>query len=244
MVIDRRFNGPPASANGGYACGVLAEALGGDGPAAGGDAAVAVTLRQPPPLDTPLERKRREDGSAALLRDGALVAEAARASLELTPPPAPSLETAARAADRYVGHQRHAFPTCFVCGPGRDAPGGLRIFAGPTGDDGMVAAPWTPPEDLGADGVVDPRIVWAALDCPTFFACASARPAVLGRLTARLLAPVAAGRPHVVAAWPLGRDGRKLRAASAVYRADGTPVAAAQAVWIELEDLESFGARA
>lgn len=242
MVIDRRFNGPPSSANGGYACGVLAEALGGDRPASGDDA-VAVTLRQPPPLDTPLDRVRREDGGAALLRDGALVAEAASASLALTAPSAPTAEQAALAAERYAGHDRHAFPTCFVCGPHRDA-GGLRIFAGPTGDGGVVAAPWTPPGDLASDGVVDPRVVWAALDCPTFFACASARPAVLGRLTARLREPVAAGRPYVVAAWPLGRDGRKLRAASAVFSEDGEPAAIAQAVWIELEDPGSFGARA
>ena len=43
LVIDDRYNGPPASANGGYACGRIAAFV--DGPA-------RVTLRKPPPLHT------------------------------------------------------------------------------------------------------------------------------------------------------------------------------------------------
>ena len=43
VVIDRRFNGPEHSSNGGYACGSVAAFI--DGPA-------EVTLRVPPPLDT------------------------------------------------------------------------------------------------------------------------------------------------------------------------------------------------
>jgi hypothetical protein len=45
LTLGGRFSGPPATANGGYACGTIAELLGGD---------VEVTLRRPPPLGRPL----------------------------------------------------------------------------------------------------------------------------------------------------------------------------------------------
>ena len=45
LRLEERFCGPPATANGGYACGIIAELLGGD---------VEVTLRRPPPLGRPL----------------------------------------------------------------------------------------------------------------------------------------------------------------------------------------------
>ena len=47
IVIPRRFNGPPSSANGGYAAGALAEAAGLED--------VTVQIRRPPPLETPLD---------------------------------------------------------------------------------------------------------------------------------------------------------------------------------------------
>ena len=50
VVIDRRFNGPPGWANGGYACGLLAEHLGG---------VTEVTLRRPVPLATSLGCRSR-----------------------------------------------------------------------------------------------------------------------------------------------------------------------------------------
>ena len=58
IIIDRRFNGPPNSANGGYACGLVGTAL--DAPS------VRVSLRKPPPLEVPLLRRREDDGSVSL----------------------------------------------------------------------------------------------------------------------------------------------------------------------------------
>src|SRR5689334_504274 len=57
VVIDRRFNGPPASGQGGYSAGLLAERIPSD--------CAAVSLRLPPPLDTPLEIEERDDGTVA-----------------------------------------------------------------------------------------------------------------------------------------------------------------------------------
>jgi hypothetical protein len=74
LTIARRFRGPLTSANGGYAAGSLAQALAAP--------AVEVTLRLPPPLETPLAIV--EDGERTLLLDGErLVAEARAGDPEL-----------------------------------------------------------------------------------------------------------------------------------------------------------------
>ena len=84
LRLEERFCGPPATANGGYACGAIAELLGGG---------VEVTLRRPPPLGRPL-RLRVGDGGA-VVRDGdELVAEAPPATVGLAVP-APASPTEA-----------------------------------------------------------------------------------------------------------------------------------------------------
>ena len=81
-MIARRFRGPPASANGGYACGVVAETV---------EGTAMVTLRVPPPLDHPMTL--RGDGVTGRLSDGGqLVAEARSAALDIEVPDSPSLE--------------------------------------------------------------------------------------------------------------------------------------------------------
>src|SRR5439155_15178742 len=69
IVIDRRFCGPPDSGNGGYTCGLVAARV--DGPA-------EVTLRLPPPLETPLTVAPGDGGSVRVLDGDALVAEGVR----------------------------------------------------------------------------------------------------------------------------------------------------------------------
>ena len=103
MRIGARFTGPPTSANGGVAAGLLAELLGPEG----ATGAVEVTLRRPPPLEVDLTVT---DGS---LYDGdLLLAEARHVSPDLAPPPPVSLAQAVGLSDV----PGHAFPTCFVCG--------------------------------------------------------------------------------------------------------------------------------
>ena len=46
LTIPARFNGPPASANGGYTCGLVAGLVGAED--------VSVSLRLPPPISKPL----------------------------------------------------------------------------------------------------------------------------------------------------------------------------------------------
>ena len=205
-MIGGRFNGPPNSANGGYTCGLVGTVV--EAPS------VRVSLRKPPPLDVPLLRRREDDGSVSLLRGDDVIATGTAAVVHAHAPPAPTVEEAEIATRRYVGFAHHRFPTCFVCGTARED--GLRIYAGQIGDGPLIASPWTPQSD-------DPLFVWAVLDCPSAYAIESVdhrtQIVVLASLTVELRQRPRVGERHVVAAWPVGSDGRKHRAASALYDA-------------------------
>jgi hypothetical protein len=232
VVIEPRFHGPPESGQGGYTCGLLAREIAG---------AAEVSLRLPPPLERPLTLDRDGEG-ALLLRDGdAIVAEARPATLELEVPPAVGLAEAQGAVSRFEGFTRHAFPTCFACGPGRAEGDGLRLFPGEVEGREVIACPWTPdPALAGENGDVLAEFVWAALDCPTAFACDMSSPIVLARLTGRIDRGIRAGEPHVITAWHLGRDGRKHHGACAIATADGEVLALSRALWIQLKDPSAF----
>ena len=235
LRIDRRFCGPPDSGNGGYTCGLVAATV--PGPA-------EVTLRRPPPLDTPLRVERRGDGVRVLDGD-VLVAEGAVASADLgvdVPDPV-GVDAAAGAAARSPLHEHpeeHPFPTCFVCGPQRAPVDGLRILVGPVAGRDVAADAWTPSADLaGTDGVVRPEFVWAALDCSGGVGSwlvepLEGNPYVLGRLAVRIRGVVRAGEPHAVVGWCIGVDGRKRTAGSAIFTAAGDLAGVARATWIQL----------
>lgn len=219
ISFSRRFRGPLTSANGGYACGSLARFV--DAPE------VEVTLRQPPPLERPLAVRR--DSDAVVLLDGTeLVAEARPGRVDVEVPVAPSMAEAAGAVSRHVRVGSPYFRECFVCGI-RDERDGLGIYAGPlAGREPLHAAPWAVREST-------PEVVWAAIDCPGAYAVGAVGRGdiVLGRMTARVDRLPAVGEQCVVASWPLGEDGRKLYAGTAVYTADGELLARARQVWIE-----------
>jgi len=221
VVIPARFNGPPGSGHGGYSAGLVASAL---GPAA------SVRLAAPPPLDTDMTLEDTEYG-VRLAHGDTLVAEARPGRPQVDVPAPPDVAAAVRASESYAGLNDHPFPTCFGCGPERAEGDGLRVFPGPVGADGLLAAPWTPSPDLGAP--VYPVYVWAALDCPSGFACIPPGSAsVLATMTAEIEAPIHPGETYVITAWPISHDGRKHRAGAAIHDASGTRVAVADTLWI------------
>lgn len=236
IQIPARFNGPPASGNGGYSAGLLAELV--DAPA------VEVTLRAPPPLERPLWIDVRDGATVALDGDD-VVLEARPVSLDDLEPPEPVSLGEARAADAASGfrdHDVHPFPTCVVCGPDRAEGDGLRMFPGPL-PDGRCATVFRPDASLAdAAGEVAPAAVWAALDCPSSGpvldmspgAASRRAPSVLARLAVRIDAPLRAGEEYVSVAWKLGEDGRKRSSGTALFTADGELVALGRALWIEL----------
>lgn len=228
VVIDRRFRGPAHSGNGGYVCGLLAEAF--DGPC-------EVTLKSPPPLNTPL-KLMRSDESAELRQGEDIIATARTTEVDLSTPEAPGLAKAQEAVAHFVDADKHLLPECFVCGPHRHEGDGLRIFTGPVEGLGMVAAPWVPAQEFAnADGVVEDIFLWSALDCPSYFALG--RPdvlALLGRMKAQVLAAPQPGETLIAAAWCTGHEGRKYFADSALFNTQGDLLAKAQTIWIALKN--------
>lgn len=249
LLVPQRFCGPPSSGNGGWTAGTLAGLLDHDCPAdhAAAWPPVQVTLRQPPPLDTPLPVS---DG-VATSSDGSVVAAAEVVDRELVPVDAVTTADADAATASYSGHLSHPFPTCFACGTARED--GLRIFPGRVADDTegrtRVAAPWTPDSSVAEDYHVyasgEPRAslaaTWAALDCVGGWAGdLEERLMVLGRMTARIDTLPVIGEPHVVIGGARGRRGRKTFTASTLLDSNGRAVAVAEHVWIAV-DPAGFG---
>jgi acyl-CoA thioesterase FadM len=85
-----------------------------------------------------------------------------------------------------------------------------------------VAALWPPPATEADDrGLLPAPLVWAALDCPAFWALMLDPPAVdflvTGEMTAVLFHPVPAGRPLVVTGWVSDTTGRRTRVGAAIH---------------------------
>jgi hypothetical protein len=225
VTIDSRFNGPPDSANGGYACGTLARFV--EGPA-------EVKLLSPPPLDRALAVRAERDEVS--LHDGDVkVAEArAVAGVDAEPPVRPSPAEAADAQTRhpFLGID-HPFSTCYVCGAARSD--GLGVHFGPLADDPQVNAGVLRP-DAGAPthgGHLAPEILWAVLDCPSYAPELYGTIALLARFSAEVLREADPAETLVVVGWGEGAEGRKHHTASALLDAEGATVARAHALWIE-----------
>lgn len=225
LVIPARFNGPPGTANGGYFSGRVAALVGVD--------VVTVTLRQPPPLGTPL-RVVRDDGSVQIYHGEVRIGEAAGGTLAREPVPPVDYDEAVAAAEFYGGLVEHPFPTCFTCGPAR--PDGLGLRPGsPPGREGHTAAAWVPDASLADGGTIPDAIVWAALDCPGGWTVdLVGRPMVLGRMTGQVLSSPKIDERSVVVGRLDGRDGRKAFSSTTAYGQDGRVLGRAEAVWIEI----------
>jgi len=226
IVIERRFCGPPNSANGGYCSGLIAATTG---------ASVAVRLLKPPPLDVPLEVLEHGEGIVEVRQGEQLIAQTRSNRIPAPTLKPPTYVEAVRASQRYVGFAHHPFPTCFVCGPQRERGDGLRIFPGALEGQDAVAAPWVADEShAAADGKVSPEFMWAALDCPGWLAVLKdARIALLGEFTVHIDRRVRVGDRCLVVGWRAGGSGRKHEAGTALYDEDGVLCGYGSAIWIE-----------
>lgn len=228
VSISSRFCGPPNSGNGGYVCGIMANQT---------DYVTEVTLKAPPPLSRELQLKV-DDGKVQMTDGDKLIGEAKAGEVVFEAPPAPSFKEAKAASKHFIGFRgNHPFPTCFVCGPERDAGDALCIFPGKIGDSSLVVAPWRPDTSLADDtGLIKEEFIWAALDCPGAFAILGEenRPIVLGRMTAEIRKKIKQGEHCVVIGWEKGHEGRKHFSGTAVYNETGDLCAVANATWIDI----------
>lgn len=227
ITIPARFRGPPNSVNGGYLAGLLARLAGGQR-----SGIWAVMMRAPAPLDTPMTL----DGNR-LMQGETLVAQATPADPAALPdPPAPPTLDAARAAgERAVCYH----PICFCCGDRLAADEGLRVQVGPLAGapDGHVAGVWhVDAAFAGADGRVADEHVWAAIDCPGYYAWVAVEGrhgALTGTMQAAVVERPRGGDACIVLAWPIARVSERRRTAGvALFAADGRLLARGVQVWI------------
>ncbi len=241
VIIGKQFNGPPKSANGGYASGVLASGL----RTVGYTGAVEALLHAPPPLDHALTLGATSD-AAELLDGDAKVGSAKTATLSLEVPDLPD-------NPHFVGDPKTAegafepFDQCFVCGRARHAGDGLCLFSQcAEGQKNLVGAHWHLHQNFAdADGNIDPVYIWSALDCPGYYACAYGEAALLGRLTAEIFKPLKAGDTATVFGWslndPNAPKSRKRRCGTAVVDSGGDVVAKAEGLWITVDPSKIAG---
>ena len=238
--IQKRFNGPHDSGNGGYSAGLAAHLL----PHAD---AIEATLRAPIPLDVTLRAHATDTGLDIMTDDAAtriLIMSLRPTWLETPNVKSPGLEAAIVAAATFPNFEDHVLPHCFVCGPARAEGDGLRIFADwlkePSGLDNpnafpIVAAPWQPTPDLADDsGRIAPEFLWAALDCPGAFAI-DKEPILLGRMTAKIIDRPTTDAAIIAVAWSKGQDRRKHFAGSALFTESGALLAFSEQTWIQID---------
>lgn len=228
IVVESRFKGPPTCGNGGYVAGLLARIAGGHR---------SVAMRLPTPLDTPLAYNTAGDDPAQLIDGEKMVAEA-RLADPADLPDVPAAPTLADAEAAQAGAPCY-HPTCVCCGDKLDAASGLRVQVGqlPDRPAGHLAGIWeVDAAFVGPDGLAPEEIVWAAIDCPGFYAWCAAEGrhgAMTGTMQAEVLARPKAGDRCIVLAWPIARPSERREVAGvALFSAEGELMARALQVWI------------
>jgi hypothetical protein len=230
MTIDPTFEGPPGAAHGGYACGRLAAHLGGD---------PEITLWRPVPVGTAI--RLTQSPETIELHDGnVLLAAGTPTKLDEPEVAPPTFGEALAATASFPGLWGHPFPRCVGCGTRRTDAAALRIFPGPLGRRPLVAAVWYPGVGALTGGFVRPEYAWAALDCPGGWAAILLghvdRPAVLGRMAARVEPAIPAQNAYIVVGWLDGVSGRKLTAGTALFTRDGAVLGFSRQTWLTRPD--------
>lgn len=227
VLIDRRWNGPRRSANGGYAAGSIARHVDAD--------IVTVVLKRPIPLRRALDVLHDGRGGVTVRARRRVVATAQPGRLVDSPPPRPpSFEeaVAARSAHPLIG-VRHPLSDCVVCGPSRID--GMHVTPGPVADrPGELAAPWIVDSRDCYGGFAEYSAVWAALDCTSYPASAleDSVLCLLGTMTAAVERRPRVGEHLVVHAWTREERGRRYETSVAIIDSDGKTVAQADSTWI------------
>jgi len=232
VLVPRQFRGPPVTANGGYICGVMANAVGGKGTA---------MLRAGVLVDQPHKLGHGEDGEAFLTNaEGQLVATAKplKEGLIPEPPAPPSVEDARRFAATSPFASRSLHRGCFSCCIEREDGEGLGVFVGQIdgAPAGCCAGVWRPHANFAdAEGRMPDEITWGALDCSgsmAWFIKTGVPVGLLGTMSGEVLERPKAGEDYVVVAWAQENEGRKFFSGVALFDKDGKVMAKSGQIWI------------
>ncbi len=131
------------------------------------------------------------------------------------------------------------YGVCIVCGRGRGVGDGLRVWGTSGPQKGYSLSCYIPHANhADASGHIRPEFVWGTLDCPGAYAAQDLddmRPAMTGRMTAKIIEPPKVGERCAVVGWKLGEEGRKLYSGTALYSERGRLCAIATCTWIILK---------
>jgi len=237
LIIPAGCNGPRLSGNGGYVGGRLAAKY---AALFGPTDAVEITFRAPTPIDTRMSVLRDGD-TLRLLHGERLVCEARAGSIaHLKPPPPPSDWSDVLHRGEVGGSPDDSeFGTCIVCGRARAVGDGLRVLGTSGPQKGYSLSCYLPHANHADEsGRIRPEFVWGTLDCPGAYAAQDLddmRPALTGRMTAKIIEAPKVGERCAVVGWKTGEEGRKLYSGTALYTEAGRLCAIATCTWIILK---------
>lgn len=221
FVVPGRFEGAPGRGQGGYAAGMLHDGR-----------PRRVWFRSAIPLDTPLELSTEGDTTSVTL-DRSLIIETHPVGPIDDPLPSVTMDQAIEGRNRT---ESAGFPDliarCYSCGT---VEGTLRTHPGPVGDSGIWATPMVYPDWTSAEGMVDPKHIWAVVDCASGYPVAfgpQIRMAFTGWLSVDVRSTLEPGQPAIVVATANSWQGRKRSARSALWTEEGVLVAVSESLWV------------
>lgn len=203
---------------------------------------ISISLKAPIPLETELDVVD-VDGGWELRADQTVVMAAIPSAVSFAATAPVTVDAAAEARSRFpVSAADHNAVRCLSCGFGERT---MQVWPGALNDGtGRVATDWHPPEWAGdGDGLVDPGLVWMALDCTCGFYVGhypERRNAMTVQYAVEVAKPILVGESYVVVGfdgnWPGGWDGRKRGAGSCIFDASGTLVASSDSFWVSVSE--------
>lgn len=221
FLVPDRFEGAPGRAQGGYAGGMLHD-----------DRPRRVWFRSAIPLGTSLQVATEGD-TTLVTNNGTLILESQPVSALDDPLLPVTMDQAIAGRDRTetAGLPEMIAP-CYSCGT---VEGTLRTHPGQVGESAIWATPMVYPEWTAIGDIVDPRHVWAVVDCAAGYPVAlgvDPRLAFTRWLSVDVRSRIEPGQPAVVVATADAWDGRKRSARSAMWSEDGELIAVSESLWI------------
>lgn len=223
FTVPGRFEGAPGRAQGGYTGGMLHD----------GEPR-RVWFRSAIPLDTELEVGSDGETTSVTL-DGTMILEShpVQPLDDVLAPVTMDQAIAGRERAESAGFP-DMIARCYSCGT---VEGTLRTHPGQVGDSETWAAPMIYPDWTAIDGEVDPKHIWAVVDCASGYPVAfgaGLRLAFTGWLTVDVRSTIEPGQPAVVVARADPWERRKRSAQSALWTEDGELIAVSESLWISI----------